>query len=103
MFSVGLAYMRDGAKWFDGNIKTVPYVGNGYTLFCEKVGKPVWDLGCKAKDAAAPHFNKIKDPVIEIAAKYPRVTFAVEGVVSIALTYCFIRAIYKNFASSAGQ
>jgi len=93
MYSAALAYAKSGAKWFDGNIKTIPYVGNGYILFCENVGKPGWDLACKTKDAVAPHFNKIKDPVMEKATKHPHITIAVGGVLALSL----VRALYKNY------
>ncbi len=96
MFSTALAYAKSGANWFDGNIKAIPYAGKAYTLFIENVGKPGWDLACKTRDAAAPHFNKIKDPVMEKATKHPHVAIAVGGILTLGL----VRAIYRNYINS---
>ena len=92
MLSTGLDYLTTAAKWAHGNAKTIPHVGNIYTLFCEKVGTPGWNLACKATNAAAPHFNKIKDPVMEKATKHPHITMAVGSV----LTLFLLRALYKK-------
>lgn len=91
-------FVSSTTNWVHSHVKKTPVAGPTYTYLIDYVGSPLWNVACKAKDVATPHFREAYNFIEAKACKRPVIAVGI-GIIFTAFTLRALVTKYKNTMS----